>query len=676
MKNIPTSTTGHNISKRYLPLLHRNCPALIAAFVAIGCGDSESDIEIEATATAIQSGNSLPLPGGKNIGAGSLSSSAGTCSGTLLRAPDEVGTTKASWFLTARHCLDSASLSSFRVRYDGNGMARQTVAANARYLHPWNRHPQDADDSHFVDVGLLHLATPVTLDHTDTRVRFFAGSKEDYLTHAGTESVLCVGGGSVANYGMAWGWFEPKSGGVAEQLLVVEPNSAGADRVGGDSGGPCFLDVGASSHPRWELVSVHKGAGSMGAWAWRDWVADTIARGAAFNPAIESGTGTVIDYTKFCGTSSVTLEQWAAPWSLRCGEGQGHCESSEECQAGLTCNPRGALMSGVGRSWAQDEDLALALCEDSSRPLHRDCNMNSDCPREMVCTDAGGYVASPTASGRACEYSSVSNCTQQGQACTEDCPCQPGETGCVTDDECRGNLVCRPGYTLDGVAYPSVCAHPKTQGMHAFWGFDRELFDRSGRNRPLWDSTATTWVDGPRHEAISFNQGGFVRGYDVMNELEPPFSYSAWVRVRSSGTSARIFETDGENTNYYGFWVSLNGADMVWSAHYGDGGGAGPASRRSRYSSVPFPLNEWTHIAVVVPWHGAISLYANGTRVNGSSSGTGGPIKHNSGRVRLGNHDAASPSFPGAIDDVRVFDYDISEELIQALATPTTDISN
>jgi hypothetical protein len=64
-----------------------------------------------------------------------------------------------------------------------------------------------------------------------------------------------------------------------------------------------------------------------------------------------------------------------------------------------------------------------------------------------------------------------------------------------------------------------------------------------------------------------------------------------------------------------------------------------------------------------------MTLYVNGAPVNGTYSGTGGPLAHNSAPARIGSHpvSAAVQNWFGILDDVRIYDCSLSATAIQSL---------
>jgi len=162
------------------------------------------------------------------------------------------------------------------------------------------------------------------------------------------------------------------------------------------------------------------------------------------------GDGICDDLDDDCHVSALGGPAYCSK-SCPCDEGQGDCDSNAECDDGLSC------VKYQGASWGlpwyvdvcQSEchvgaDGAYNYCSEDC-PCDEgqgDCDTDDECGEGLTCVDdvgsRYGYVW----------YTDVcaSDCHVWADGaynfCSEDCPCVEGEGDCDSDDECGDGLVC------------------------------------------------------------------------------------------------------------------------------------------------------------------------------------------------------------------------------------------
>jgi hypothetical protein len=107
---------------------------------------------------------------------------------------------------------------------------------------------------------------------------------------------------------------------------------------------------------------------------------------------------------------------------------------------------------------------------------------------------------------------------------------------------------------------------------------------------------------------------------------------------------------------YFGTTSGLEGQVVF----YGNKGGVWDSL--SENSPTVLPLNVWTHLALSFSSSGGGQLYVNGSPVGGVVSG--GTLMTNSSSLDIGS--APNP-FPGAIDEVRVYNRALSAKEVSDL---------
>ena len=208
-----------------------------------------------------------------------------------------------------------------------------------------------------------------------------------------------------------------------------------------------------------------------------------------------------------------------------------------------------------------------------------------------------------------------------------------------------------------------------TQGLVGYWSFDgqdvdisqvtAEISDRSGNgNNGDWINHATTTAIGKIGQAISFD--GTNDYISIANEsnfdFTSNFSVSAWVQTSSSSYNAVV----GKYTS----------APSGWDLGVGDGSDSGEPRMTVRGSSSIDTGSSATrrvddgkwHLVTAVVTPTAITLYIDGT-FDVTVSGTWTPTTNNNA-VRIGNRQAGedSATFPGIIDDVRIYNRVLSAD--------------
>ena len=156
---------------------------------------------------------------------------------------------------------------------------------------------------------------------------------------------------------------------------------------------------------------------------------------------------------------------------------------------------------------------------------------------------------------------------------------------------------------------------------------------------------------------------------DRLNDVNVPFSIAAWIWVND--TYFVIFSQDDNSTdsgNYHGFWFQVLDDSQHLAIALGDGRSSGPSGRRSKDRDLRIPHNTWTHVAAVVRGQTDMSLFVNGQEVQGSYSGTGREMVHNSWPAIVGKGTRWGPRVSnGIIDDVYIYNRALTETEIKAL---------
>ena len=208
---------------------------------------------------------------------------------------------------------------------------------------------------------------------------------------------------------------------------------------------------------------------------------------------------------------------------------------------------------------------------------------------------------------------------------------------------------------------------PNNANLAAHWQLDGDALDASGNGRhgTLMGDPAPVFVGGMLNQALDttvLDGPGYVEITGYKGILGPnPFSITAWINTSDvEGTIVGWGSTAGGTTRVE-FRVN---EDRLRCESSGNVQG-----------NTTLPDNEWIHVAVTIKAGAVIddpdvTLYLNGRNDTMASTGSQNPLEMAAGfDVTIGRrHTADQRWFDGLIDDVRIYDYELSNEEIAWLA--------
>lgn len=203
-----------------------------------------------------------------------------------------------------------------------------------------------------------------------------------------------------------------------------------------------------------------------------------------------------------------------------------------------------------------------------------------------------------------------------------------------------------------------------TDGLIGLWSFNGKdisgttAYDRSGQGNN------GTLVNGPSAAIGKVGQALSFDGTNMYVELAIPttsttnVSVSVWVKWKSTSQAKQIFSVGDGATSGYGLIVSNgscgsgNNVSLILN-------GSSCDILTQAYTLL---TNEWTHL-VITRGTSVWKLYANGVQVD---TGSGDPSTPSSA-MRIGASTASNGSFDGLIDEVRVYERELSSLEVQQL---------
>jgi hypothetical protein len=181
-------------------------------------------------------------------------------------------------------------------------------------------------------------------------------------------------------------------------------------------------------------------------------------------------------------------------------------------------------------------------------------------------------------------------------------------------------------------------------------------------------STLYSQVDdvGPGR-ALSFDGiDDYIDVGNILDDLDVPFSVSAWVFIDPGTTGAfPILVSQDNEPIYNGFWFFIS-PTQVW-LEMGDGLGENlPLYRRGRSASVPDLRGRWVNVAATVSASYNVSLYVNGINVGGNPAGESTlPMQSVSPldvtKIGYFYSNGGTYRFRGMMDEVRIWSRMLSE---------------
>ncbi|MHC4242815.1 MAG: LamG domain-containing protein, partial [Planctomycetota bacterium] len=244
----------------------------------------------------------------------------------------------------------------------------------------------------------------------------------------------------------------------------------------------------------------------------------------------------------------------------------------------------------------------------------------------------------------------------------------------------RVNEVQRDGSVIEGNIWRF-----NTGGLVAHWTFDE------GQGRTAKDSAGT--YDGIMHGWVGWFNDGKIGGAIALDsedgyvEVEHIGTFDAvtlamWIKVYSlDNTWTSILHNDGWNSNdvHYHlirdghFRIALNGSRAKSVGEYNEYDPKPlPADQDSRFAFTKDKFGQWHHIAIVYDSQAKIAdFYVDGQLDVRRNYEEVVPAKL--GPLRIGSYDTSSREFNGTMDDIRIYDYALSENDVADLYSEGAD---
>ncbi|KAA3609943.1 MAG: LamG domain-containing protein [Calditrichaeota bacterium] len=213
----------------------------------------------------------------------------------------------------------------------------------------------------------------------------------------------------------------------------------------------------------------------------------------------------------------------------------------------------------------------------------------------------------------------------------------------------------------------------------AYYPFNSSASDKSGNENHGEVIGAILTEDrlGKPNSAYAFD--GFDDYIDIGNNpiLKPqfPIAVSTWINIKSFEDHNPIFTNNFDDGEYFGIWFYALSTKRV-SLMFGNGGPAGPYSRRGYYTKDEvLKTNEWIHVVGIMRSPDDMDIYIDGNKAEliestGLSDSTS--LVYNNNPASIGRGDGTitvgnTNYFHGKIDELYIFNTTLSQNMIDKL---------
>ena len=220
---------------------------------------------------------------------------------------------------------------------------------------------------------------------------------------------------------------------------------------------------------------------------------------------------------------------------------------------------------------------------------------------------------------------------------------------------------------------------PQTPQLAGYWKLDEAAgttaADSSGNSHTAALTGGAAWTGGHNATAGAAVDLDGVTGYAAtagpVAGTDRSFTVAAWVRPSTVAGDAVAVSQHGRRVNGYALGYSTDplGGGAAWTFGVPGSDQDGAAIHQTQDAFDPVQAGAWTHLTGVYDAdHHELRLYVNGQFVDATAHTTPWPA---SGDLLIGRGltDGTAHAFwPGALDDVRVYDGALSDQDIFALS--------
>ena len=202
------------------------------------------------------------------------------------------------------------------------------------------------------------------------------------------------------------------------------------------------------------------------------------------------------------------------------------------------------------------------------------------------------------------------------------------------------------------------------QGLIARWEFDNNTNDTTQNHMGAAVATSnfvTSRKSGSRALSLNGTSNYALLPYSICNHTA--LTFCGWVYWNGGNAWQRIFDF-GTGEDSYLYLTPSNGSDMVFEIKAN--------GSTQNLTATKLSTGAWKHVAVTIAKNN-VKIYVDGTQVGSSTSITLTPADVAGVCNYLGRSQfIVDPTFNGSLDDVRIYNYVLSQSEIQAIINSTT----
>ncbi|MCD5380896.1 LamG domain-containing protein, partial [Candidatus Gracilibacteria bacterium] len=231
------------------------------------------------------------------------------------------------------------------------------------------------------------------------------------------------------------------------------------------------------------------------------------------------------------------------------------------------------------------------------------------------------------------------------------------------------------GKNFDGtVRTPIVCTPPPPpssgacteNGLTAYWSFNEGSGNTALDNYGSHDGVlynSPTWTTGIASNALSFNDNDYIQPASNNGLSTESYSLSLWAKLDSTSCTdswKTMFEQNRWETGHIGMFIRPSNC----KPHF---------RNRGHTFDANIDISDGT-------WHHLVFTYEQGNKtakiyIDGNLDATATNVSHSTGNnktTRIGRNNDGGETFPGSLDEVRLYDRALnSSEVSQLYSTPS-----
>lgn len=208
---------------------------------------------------------------------------------------------------------------------------------------------------------------------------------------------------------------------------------------------------------------------------------------------------------------------------------------------------------------------------------------------------------------------------------------------------------------------------PTDRALVGHWPMEGSINDVTDNSRHAAAALNVAYVEGHEEgaQALRFTSGQWAQ-LPVNTAASEELTVAAWVRVMSASGWQRLFDF-GYDTDHYLFLTPNNGSAMRLAIKNG--------SNEQRLDAPALPTGKWKHVTVTMR-PGKTCIYVDGELKASSSAITISPADVKPVICYLGrSFFNGDPYFSGMMQDLRIYNYSLSEDEVQSVFNGTSAIS-